>query len=65
MGVWPVARFSLQNLTETVLSHNAIRQERARQEILGYFRALSASFVKLQWMGEEIGNYMSLNALGP
>lgn len=62
MGVWPVARLRLQKLTETVLSHNAIRQERARQEILGYFRDLSASFVKLQWLGEEIRNYISLNA---
>lgn len=65
MGPRPAARLSLGHLTEAALSQNAIGQERARQELLGYFRALSARSVKRsQGLGKEIRNYISHDAVG-
>lgn len=42
VGRWPVARLSLQQLTETALSQHAIEQEKARLGTLGCFRIGSA-----------------------
>lgn len=42
VGRWPVARLSLPQLTETVLSQNATEQEKARLGTLGSFRIGSA-----------------------
>lgn len=46
VGLRPVARLSLQHLTETALSQNATGQERARQGTFGHFRTDSAPSVK-------------------
>lgn len=64
VGLRPVARLSLQHLTETALSHNAAGQERARQGILGHFRTGSAPSVKRSRGRTRSRNYISHNAVG-